>query len=133
MRYGTADARRTADVIRQRVGDAAPVAGIILGSGLGRLADRITDRTVVEYHDVPGFPPPTVAGHSGAVIAGTLGGRRVSFHGRVAIRPSSQIIARTRGTCHGRLIAHVGAHPPSRRPSRRRRGAPERPGRGVTW
>ena len=55
----------------------APEAAIILGSGLGRLADRITDRVAVPYQDVPGFPPPTVVGHSGAVIAGTLGGRRV--------------------------------------------------------
>jgi purine-nucleoside phosphorylase len=77
MTYGTDAARRTADVIRGHVGDAAPAAAIILGSGLGRLADRITDRKVVEYHDVPGFPPPTVTGHSGAVIAGMLGGKRV--------------------------------------------------------
>ena len=77
MNYGTSQARKTADAIRKHVGDAKPDAAIILGSGLGRLADRITDRKVVEYHDVPGFPPPTVVGHSGAVVAGTLGGRRV--------------------------------------------------------
>jgi purine-nucleoside phosphorylase len=75
--YGTEAARATAAAIRARIGDARPVAGIILGSGLGRLADRITDRAVVSYQDVPGFPPPTVAGHSGAVVAGTLEGRRV--------------------------------------------------------
>jgi purine-nucleoside phosphorylase len=75
--YGTATARETARVIRSRIGDEAPDVGIILGSGLGRLADRITDRAVIPYHDVPGFPPPTVVGHSGAVVAGRLGGRRV--------------------------------------------------------
>lgn len=75
--FGSESARATAAVIRARIGDAAPDAAIILGSGLGRLADRITDRTVVPYHDIPGFPPPTVVGHSGAVVAGTLGGRRV--------------------------------------------------------
>jgi purine-nucleoside phosphorylase len=75
--YGTEAARATAAAIRARIGHARPVAGIILGSGLGRLADRITDRAVVSYQDVPGFPPPTVAGHSGAVVAGTLEGRRV--------------------------------------------------------
>ena len=48
-----------------------------MAPGLGRLADRITDRTVVSYEDIPGFPAPTVVGHSGAVVAGTLGGRRV--------------------------------------------------------
>lgn len=77
MNYGTSQARETADAIRKHIGDVKPDAAIILGSGLGRLADRITDRKVVEYHDVPGFPPPTVAGHSGAVVAGMLGGRRV--------------------------------------------------------
>ena len=77
MSYGTARAKQAADVIRSRLGGDQPVAGIILGSGLGRLADRITDRQVVPYHDVPGFPSPTVVGHSGAVVAGMLGGRRV--------------------------------------------------------
>jgi purine-nucleoside phosphorylase len=75
--YGTTVARETARVIRDRIGAEPPVAAIILGSGLGRLADRITDRQVVSYHDVPGFPPPTVVGHSGSVVAGFLAGRRV--------------------------------------------------------
>lgn len=75
--YGTETAKRTAQVIRDRIGASAPAAAIILGSGLGRLADRITDRTVVAYEDIPGFPAPTVVGHSGAVVAGRLGGRRV--------------------------------------------------------
>ena len=88
--WGTASARRTAEVIRSKIGAAAPDAAIILGSGLGRLADRITDRVAIPYHDVPGFPPPTVVGHSGAVIAGTLGDRRVvALSGReMALMPS---------------------------------------------
>lgn len=75
--YGTATAKRTAQVIRDRVGASEPDAAVILGSGLGRLADRIMDRVVISYEDIPGFPSPTVVGHSGAVVAGTLGGRRV--------------------------------------------------------
>jgi purine-nucleoside phosphorylase len=75
--FGTERASKAADVIRARLGDATPAAAIILGSGLGRLTDRISDRQVVEFRDVPGFPSPTVVGHSGAVVAGTLGGRRV--------------------------------------------------------
>lgn len=75
--FGSDSARATAKVIRSRIGDAQPEVAIILGSGLGRLADRITNRMVIPYHDVPGFPPPTVVGHSGAVISGTLGGRNV--------------------------------------------------------
>ena len=77
MTFGTARARETAAAIRSRIGDVRPEAAIILGSGLGRLADKITDREVVAYQDVPGFPPPTVVGHSGAVVSGLLGGRRV--------------------------------------------------------
>jgi purine-nucleoside phosphorylase len=77
MTYGTARAKETAAVIRKHIGKGKPDAAIILGSGLGRLADKITDRTVVAYQDVPGFPSPTVVGHSGAVVAGMLGGRRV--------------------------------------------------------
>jgi purine-nucleoside phosphorylase len=75
--YGTESARRAAAIIRDRIGAATPAAAIILGSGLGGLADRITDRTIVSYGDIPGFPVPTVVGHSGAVVAGMLGGRRV--------------------------------------------------------
>jgi purine-nucleoside phosphorylase len=75
--YGTEAAMRTAQVIRDRIGGSAPAAAIILGSGLGRLADRIVDRAVVSYESIPGFPSPTVIGHSGAVVAGILGGRRV--------------------------------------------------------
>lgn len=75
--YGTEAAKRTAQVIRDRIGASVPDAAIILGSGLGRLADRITNRKVLSYSDIPGFPSPTVVGHSGAVVAGTLGGRRV--------------------------------------------------------
>jgi purine-nucleoside phosphorylase len=77
LTFGTEAAKKAADVIRSRVGDAKPAAAIILGSGLGRLTDRITDRQVVEFREVPGFPSPTVVGHSGAVVTGTLGGKRV--------------------------------------------------------
>jgi purine-nucleoside phosphorylase len=75
--FGTERAKQTADVIRARIGAEQPEVAIILGSGLGRLADKITDRRVVPYYEVPGFPPPTVVGHSGAVVAGQLGGKKV--------------------------------------------------------
>ncbi len=56
---------------------ATPVCGIVLGSGLGGLADRIEDATRIPFSHVPGFPITTVAGHAGQVIVGTLGGRPV--------------------------------------------------------
>ena len=66
-----------ADFVRTRIGDMKPVVGIVLGSGLGKLADRITDRTVIPYREIPGFPVSTAIGHKGNFIAGTLGGRTV--------------------------------------------------------
>ncbi|QEH40991.1 purine-nucleoside phosphorylase [Chitinophaga sp. XS-30] len=56
---------------------AQPQAGIILGSGLGNLADGITDKTEISYNDIPHFPPATVEGHSGRLILGKLAGRPV--------------------------------------------------------
>ena len=76
-RYGAAAASAAADAIRQRVGDIDPAAAIILGSGLGGLAARITDPIAVPFAEVPGFPTATVVGHAGKLIVGTLGGRHV--------------------------------------------------------
>ena len=75
--YGTAAARRAADVVRERIGSCSPVAGVILGSGLGGLVQRIENQRVVPFGEVPGFPAATVVGQAGALIAGTLGGRDV--------------------------------------------------------
>jgi purine-nucleoside phosphorylase len=75
--YGTSAAEAAAREIRRRIGSAAPVAGIVLGSGLGGLASRISDAVAVPFRDVPGFPAATVVGHAGALIGGQLGGRPV--------------------------------------------------------
>jgi hypothetical protein len=50
---------------------------VVLGSGLGQLADRMQDRVVIPYATIPHFTVPTVAGHPGNLVAGTLGGGRV--------------------------------------------------------
>jgi len=50
---------------------------IILGSGLGGLADKLTDAVVIPYGDIPGFVSSTAPGHSGRLVIGTLGGKRV--------------------------------------------------------
>ncbi len=65
-----------------RLGDqlalgSAPVAAIVLGSGLGGLAERIEGARRVAFRDVPGFPAATVHGHAGVLIAGRLAGRAV--------------------------------------------------------
>ena len=61
----------------RRFAKEAPLAGIILGSGLGNLAAEITGRTEISYQDIPHFPPATVEGHSGKLIFGRLSGRPV--------------------------------------------------------
>jgi purine-nucleoside phosphorylase len=63
--------------VRERIGSETPVAGIILGSGLGGLATRILDPVSIPFAEVPGFPSATVVGHAGKVIGGLLGGRPV--------------------------------------------------------
>jgi purine-nucleoside phosphorylase len=67
---------RAADVVRSRIGDAIDTA-LILGSGLGGLADRIESATSIPYRAIPGFPPASVPGHAGRFVAGMLGARRV--------------------------------------------------------
>jgi purine-nucleoside phosphorylase len=74
--YGADAAVAAARAIRASAGREVPtpVAVIVLGSGLGGLADVITDAVRIPYHDVPGFPPATVEGHAGALLLGRLGG-----------------------------------------------------------
>ena len=52
----------------------SPRVGVVLGSGLGAVADAVEDSVVVGYEDLPGFPRPTVSGHAGRAVLGTIGG-----------------------------------------------------------
>ena len=76
---------RTASAfVRERLAGRVPEVGIVLGSGLGKLADRIEDPITVPYRDIPGFPVSTAIGHKGNFIAGTLGGKNViAMQGRI--------------------------------------------------
>ena len=74
--YGADAARRAADAIRARI-TATPRVGIILGSGLGGIADVIDQPVKVPYKEVPGFPPSTVVGHAGMLVSGSLAGTPV--------------------------------------------------------
>ena len=66
-----------AEFIAAKLDGRKPFAGIVLGSGLGKLADRIENPTVIPYKDIPGFPVSTAVGHKGNFIAGELGGKFV--------------------------------------------------------
>ena len=66
-----------AEYIAAKLDGRKPFAGIVLGSGLGRLADKIENPTVIPYKDIPGFPVSTAVGHKGNFIAGELGGKFV--------------------------------------------------------
>jgi purine-nucleoside phosphorylase len=73
-----------AEYLRDRLGGLAPRAGIVLGSGLGAVADAVADAVVVAYGEIPHFPQSTVEGHSGRIVAGLLGGAAVvTMQGRV--------------------------------------------------
>lgn len=62
-----------ANIVRATRPDAYRVA-LILGSGLGGLADRVEDAARLPYGELPGFPVSGVSGHAGALVAGRLGG-----------------------------------------------------------
>lgn len=54
-----------------------PTIGLVLGSGLGDFADTLENPVRIPYGDIPGFPLPTVAGHSGALVFGQKAGKEV--------------------------------------------------------
>ena len=61
-----------------------PVVGLVLGSGLGALADRLEGAVSIPYVEIPEFPAPSVAGHAGRLVVGALGGVPVAaMQGRV--------------------------------------------------
>ena len=67
----------TAEYIRNRAGGEMPKTAIILGTGLGALVDYIEDKLEIPYQEIPNMPVSTVEGHSGKLIFGTLGGKRI--------------------------------------------------------
>ena len=66
-----------AQFISSKIEGKKPLVGIVLGSGLGKLADKIQNPTVIPYSEIPGFPVSTAVGHKGNFICGELGGKTV--------------------------------------------------------
>ncbi|MEE3098366.1 MAG: purine-nucleoside phosphorylase [Pseudomonadota bacterium] len=79
----TARLDAAASEVLPRMGAPVEIA-IALGSGLGGLADAVTDAPTIPYHENPGFPVSTAPSHAGRFVIGTLHGRRAALmQGRV--------------------------------------------------
>jgi xanthosine phosphorylase len=73
------DIEQSAKMIRSLLGTMRPKIAVILGSGLGLLADRVSGAIEIPYTVLPGFPRPGVQGHDGKLVAGTIDGVPVIF------------------------------------------------------
>jgi len=67
----------SAAIVLAKLGALKPKVAIILGSGLGALGDQVENAVKIPYKDLPGFPIPTIVGHTGELIAGKLNGVEV--------------------------------------------------------
>ena len=76
------------DCLAGRLEGRQPEVGIVLGSGLGKLADDIQDPLVIPYSEIPGFPVSTAIGHKGNFIVGPPAGRPASATSRRSSVPS---------------------------------------------
>jgi purine-nucleoside phosphorylase len=78
------DVMKAAQFVRAKIGRLEPHLGIVLGSGLGAAAESVMNPVIIPYEEIPNFPRSTVEGHSGRLVAGTLGGSPVVvMQGRV--------------------------------------------------
>ncbi len=68
--------KESADYIKSKI-SVKPEIGLVLGSGLGVIAEDIESGVTVEYKDIPHFPLSTVVGHSGSLVIGMLGSKPV--------------------------------------------------------
>lgn len=65
------------NLIRARI-NVRPVVGLVLGSGLGELAETLVDPVAIPYDEIPGWPVSTVHGHAGRLVIGSLEGKVVA-------------------------------------------------------
>jgi purine-nucleoside phosphorylase len=80
--YSFERVHEASEVVRRHL-DATPDVAVILGTGLGGLAERMERTTAIDYVDIPGFPASTVESHSGRLLCGRLGGKTaVAMQGR---------------------------------------------------
>ncbi|MCA0982948.1 purine-nucleoside phosphorylase [Halobacillus yeomjeoni] len=70
------EVKEAAEAIQNKI-ETQPTVGLILGSGLGVLADEIENPITIQYTEIPHFPESTVSGHKGQLVIGELEGRQV--------------------------------------------------------
>lgn len=75
--YTQQDYQKAVETIQQKT-DLKPTIGLVLGSGLGTLADTLDNRVVIPYGEIPGWPKSTVHGHHGNLVIGELEGQIVA-------------------------------------------------------
>ncbi|MFM2207935.1 MAG: hypothetical protein RL213_1910 [Bacteroidota bacterium] len=76
--------KQTLEHLSGLLGEFRPETGIVLGTGLGGLAEEIDARCSIDYKDIPGFPASTVEGHAGRLVIGELCGKKViALQGRL--------------------------------------------------
>ena len=79
-----ANLEEAAGVLRERLGNRNPAVGIVLGSGLGPLAEQIEDAIIVPFGEIPHMKRSTATGHKGRFVCGELGGKTVlAMQGRL--------------------------------------------------
>ena len=82
VKYTLEDYREAAETVKERIGTAD--TAVVLGSGLGKWAERLEDISEIPYSEIPHFPVSTVASHAGKLISGTWHGKRfLCMSGRV--------------------------------------------------
>lgn len=64
-----------AEYVKSLLNNKEPLVGIVLGSGLGELAEKIENKIIIPYSTIPNFAKSTAVGHKGNLIAGVLGGK----------------------------------------------------------
>ncbi len=76
MSISTTEINEAADFIQSKI-NKAPAVAMILGSGLGDLAEEIEEPVYIPYNEIPHFPVSTVEGHAGRLVIGRLQGKEV--------------------------------------------------------
>jgi purine-nucleoside phosphorylase len=69
--------KESEEFLKSKLGDFKPEVALIIGSGLGGVAAALANPVTIPYADIPHFPKPTVTGHAGQMVFGTLGGKKL--------------------------------------------------------